>query len=104
MTRSYQVCTRCVMDTSDLAIQFDADGICDHCRTFDAQVKPNWDTGPAGRAKLGLIVANIKRAGAGQDFDCIIGVSGGIDSSYLTYLAKEQLGLRPLVFHVDGGW
>lgn len=92
------------MDTTDAAIHFDAEGVCDHCRTFDEQVKPNWHTDARGRAALDRIVDEIKRSGKGQDFDCIIGMSGGIDSSYLTYLAKEQLGLRPLVFHVDAGW
>lgn len=104
MTRPSQVCTRCVMDTTDSAIQFDADGVCDHCLTFDTQVKPNWHTDDHGRAQLETVVDEIKRAGVGKDFDCIIGMSGGFDSSYLTYLAKEELGLRPLVFHVDAGW
>jgi N-acetyl sugar amidotransferase len=104
MNRPAQVCTRCVMDTTDAAIQFDDAGVCDHCLTFDAQVKPNWHTDEAGRAELETIVDDIRRAGAGHDFDCIIGMSGGFDSSYLTYLAKEELGLRPLLFHVDAGW
>ena len=65
---------------------------------------PNWHTDERGRRELAQIVDEIKQAGEGQDFDCIIGMSGGIDSSYLTYVAKEQLGLRPLVFHVDAGW
>lgn len=92
------------MDTSDSAIAFDERGVCDHCRTYGAQVAPNWDTGPRGRAKLDAIAAKIKATGRGKDFDCIIGMSGGIDSSYLTYVASRELGLRPLVFHVDAGW
>lgn len=92
------------MDTTDAAIRFDADGVCDHCLTFDTQVKPNWHTDQRGRDELNHVVEEIKRAGAGHDFDCLIGMSGGFDSSYLTYLAKEELGLRPLVFHVDAGW
>jgi N-acetyl sugar amidotransferase len=103
LTRPYQVCTRCVMDTTDSKIVFDAAGICDHCLTFDRQVKPNWHPDERGRAELQALVAKIKQAGAGKDFDCIIGMSGGIDSSYLTYIATE-FGLRPLVFHVDAGW
>lgn len=101
---SYQICTRCVMDTSDSKITFDAAGVCDHCRTFDQKILPNWHTDERGRRELDEIIAGIKAAGKGRDFDCIIGMSGGIDSSYLTYLAKEQFGLRPLVFHVDAGW
>lgn len=92
------------MDTSDAKIRFDRDGVCDHCVTFDRDIRPNWHTDVRGRRELEQIIARIKQEGAGRDFDCIIGMSGGIDSSYLTYLAKEQFGLRPLVFHVDAGW
>ncbi len=99
-----QVCSRCVMDTSDSQISFDDEGVCDHCRTFDRDIKPNWDTSEVGWEKISNIAKRIKAAGSGKEFDCIIGMSGGIDSSYLVYLAKERLGLRPLVFHVDAGW
>lgn len=99
-----RVCSRCVMDTTDSAIKFDANGVCDHCITFDSDIKPNWDTGPAGKVKLERMVSDIQQSGKGRDFDCIIGMSGGIDSSYLVYAAKELMGLRPLVFHVDAGW
>ena len=92
------------MDTSDAAISFDDNGVCDHCLTYYTRIKPNWHTDERGRAELDKLAANIKKAGEGNDFDCIIGVSGGIDSSYLTYLAKNDMGLRPLVFHVDAGW
>lgn len=102
--RPYQICTNCVMDTSDSAISFDEKGVCDHCRTFYAKVLPNWHTDERGRRELEKLAENIRKAGEGKDFDCIIGMSGGIDSSYLTYIAKEELGLRPLVFHVDAGW
>jgi len=98
MTVDYRICTNCVMDTSDSKITFGPDGVCDHCQTFYAQVVPSWDTGERGRAALERITAEIKKHGAGRDFDCIIGVSGGIDSSYLTYIAKTKLDLRPLVF------
>jgi N-acetyl sugar amidotransferase len=102
--KEYQICTNCVMDTSDPKITFDAKGVCDHCNGFYKHVLPKWQPNEAGRKILEKKVEQIKRAGAGKDFDCIIGISGGADSSYLTYLAKEQLGLRPLVFHVDAGW
>ncbi len=92
------------MDTTDSAIVFDDHGVCDHCRTFETRIKPNWHTDARSRADLDEIVARIKAAGKGRDFDCIIGVSGGIDSSYLTWLAKTELRLRLLVFHVDAGW
>jgi len=98
------ICKRCVMDSSDKAIYFNADGICDHCLTFDREIMPVWNNGFGRDEELKLIVDGIKKNGAGEDFDCILGMSGGIDSSYLLYLAKEKLGLRPLVFHVDAGW
>lgn len=102
--RDYEICTHCVMDTTDSMIQFDENGVCDHCNTFYNTILPNWHTDNHGGKELNRIVDEIKNAGKGKDFDCIIGMSGGIDSSYLTYLAKKELGLRPLVFHVDAGW
>ena len=102
--RTFQICSRCVMDTTDSKISFDENGVCDHCRSFDNDILPNWHTGPEGRATLEKIVARIKEDGKGRDFDCIMGMSGGADSSYLLHLAVRELGLRPLVFHVDGGW
>ncbi len=101
---SYQICSNCVMDTTDSMITFDQDGVCDHCNGFHKNIKPNWHTDDKGRRDLEAIVAKIKKEGEGKDFDCIMGMSGGVDSSYLTYIAKEKLGLRPLVFHVDAGW
>lgn len=101
---NYQICTNCVMDTTDTKITFDSHGVCDHCNTFINEILPNWRTDERGKWALDDVVEKIKREGAGKDFDCIIGMSGGIDSSYLTYIAKENLGLRPLVFHVDAGW
>lgn len=92
------------MDDTDTAIIFDSEGVCDHCRTFQRKVEPNWHTDYRGQQSLTALVDAIKASGKGKDFDCIIGMSGGIDSSYLTYLAKEHFGLRPLVFHVDAGW
>jgi N-acetyl sugar amidotransferase len=102
--RIYQICNSCVMDTSDSKIVFDKSGVCDHCNTFQKSTLPKWRTDAVGRLGLEKDVEKIKKSGRGKDFDCIIGMSGGIDSSYLTYLAKEELNLRPLVFHVDAGW
>lgn len=92
------------MDTTDSEIVFDARGVCDHCNNFYRNTLPSWHTDARGRAALDRIVDQIKKEGRGKDFDCIMGMSGGVDSSYLTYIAKEELGLRPLVFHVDAGW
>jgi N-acetyl sugar amidotransferase len=100
----YRICASCVMDTSDPGIQFDERGVCDHCNNFLRSTLPRWHPDETGQAMLQKKVDQIKQHGKGKEFDCIIGVSGGADSSYLVYLAKEKLGLRPLVFHVDGGW
>ena len=100
----YKICNNCVMDTTDQNISFDENGICDHCNTYYQKILPNWHKGNKARVKLEKIINKIKKDGKGKDFDCIIGMSGGIDSSYLTYIAKEKLDLRPLIFHVDAGW
>ena len=92
------------MDTTDSSIVFDEIGVCDHCKTFKEITLPKWNKDLSDKFLINQLVEKIKREGKGKDFDCIIGMSGGIDSSYLTYLAKEQMGLRPLVFHVDAGW
>jgi N-acetyl sugar amidotransferase len=92
------------MDTTDAKIQFNEKGMCDHCVGYYKNILPNWHTDEVGWQSLQEIVDKIKKEGKGKDFDCIMGMSGGVDSSYLTYLAKEKLGLRPLVFHVDAGW
>jgi N-acetyl sugar amidotransferase len=102
--RTYAICTNCIMDTTDPGIVFDARGQCDHCNNFYKYILPNWHPDERGARELASIVDTIKREGQGRDHDCIIGISGGVDSSYLTYYAKEKLGLRPLIFHVDAGW
>lgn len=101
---SLKICTNCVMDTSDSKIAFDENGVCDHCNDFYKNVLPNWHTGERGRSELLATVEKIKREGKGKDFDSILGLSGGVDSSYMLHLAVKEFGLRPLVFHVDGGW
>lgn len=102
--RPYQICVQCIMDTSDPRIAFDDKGVCEYCRNFELQIRPSWHPDERGARDLVRIAAEIRKAGKGKDFDCIIGLSGGLDSSYATYIAKERMGLRPLVFHVDGGW
>jgi N-acetyl sugar amidotransferase len=92
------------MDTTDSKITFDENGVCDHCNTFKKRVLPIWHPDENSMTKMQKLAEKIKQRGKGKDFDCIIGMSGGVDSSYLVYLAKEKLGLRPLVFHVDAGW
>ncbi|APG62489.1 LPS biosynthesis protein [Sphingorhabdus lutea] len=103
-SREYQICTRCIMDTSDPRIQFNDDGLCEYCINFDTTIKPNWHTDERGARELAALSEKIKAEGKGKDFDCIIGLSGGLDSSYATYIAVEKMGLRPLLYHVDAGW
>lgn len=92
------------MDTSDSNITFDERGWCDYCNNYYANILPNWHPDAEGEAVLQREIDEIKRHGKGRDHDCLIGISGGVDSSYVTYLAKEKFGLRPLLFHVDAGW
>ena len=99
-----QICTNCVMDTTDSAISFSESGVCDHCGIYYSKIEPSWKLLLENGSELKSMADKIRREGSGKDFDCIIGMSGGIDSSYLVYAAKEVMGLRPLVFHVDAGW
>lgn len=91
------------MDTSDAEIQFDQDGVCNHCHKFDDLQSKQLFRGAEGESRLSKIVEKIKADGIGKEYDCIIGLSGGVDSSYLAVKIKD-LGLRPLVVHVDAGW
>ena len=102
--RPYQICTRCVMDTSDSRIVFNRQGVCDHCLSFDRDVVPKWHPDEVGRMKVVETVERVKASGRGKEFDSILGLSGGLDSSYMLHLVVKEFGLRPLVFHVDGGW
>ena len=102
--KTHTICNNCVMDTTDSKITFDQKGVCDHCNTFYSDILPNWHTDERGDKALKEIVIKIKKEGEGKDFDCLMGMSGGIDSSYLLYVMVKKYGLRPLVFHVDAGW
>ena len=92
------------MDTTDPNIVFNIQGQCQFCNNFDGQIKPSWHTDVMGEGVLANMFRAICDAGRGKDFDCIIGLSGGLDSSYVAYVAKVKMGLRPLLFHVDAGW
>jgi len=102
--RSYQICANCIMDTSDSNIVFDERGWCDYCNNYHDNIVPNWHPDARGEREIMAQVEQIKRDGKGRDHDCLIGLSGGVDSSYVTYIAKEKFGLRPLLYHVDAGW
>lgn len=101
--RPYQMCVRCVMDTTDPAITFDADGICSHCHYFEREIMPWWPQGEAAPKALEEALGRIRKAGRGKRYDCVIGISGGVDSSFLAAKAVDW-GLRPLAIHVDAGW
>jgi N-acetyl sugar amidotransferase len=91
------------MDTSDPRIRFDSGGVCSHCVNFDTVTRKNWFPNEEGRARWSAIVQGIKSSGRKNEYDCILGLSGGVDSSYLAIKVRDW-GLRPLVVHVDAGW
>jgi len=103
MTSEYRICTRCLMDTTDPDILFDGQDVCNHCHDHDRLMKQKVITGKAGEEYLQKLVEQMKRDGRGKPYDCIIGVSGGVDSTYVAYLVKK-MGLRPLAVHMDNGW
>lgn len=102
-TVGLKVCSRCIYDERVAAISFDAAGVCNYCRQIDGLVRDYGTGTPEGEQRLQTIVDEIKRAGTGKQYDCVVGVSGGTDSSYMVYLAK-QWGLRPLAVHYDNTW
>ena len=102
---SYKICNNCVMDTSDPSIDFDENGQCSHCNSFYAKTLPTWQKLLSNKEALNRLKEDIQyRSHPKSDYDCLIGLSGGIDSSYLLHLAVNELNLHPLVFHVDAGW
>lgn len=105
MTKPYQICVHCVMDTSDPDITFDDEGVCNHCHRYEQLAKPIVNRADAGEAAgdLAKVVQVMKEAGRGKDYDCVIGLSGGVDSTYVAQKVIE-LGLRPLAVHFDSGW
>lgn len=102
--RQYQICSNCIMDTSDSNIIFDEAGRCDYCNNFAKNILPHWHPDENSRKEIDQVIKKIKKDGKGKPHDCLIGISGGVDSSYVAYIAKEKFGLRPLLFHVDAGW
>lgn len=102
--RAYQICKSCVMDTTDEDIVFDEHGVCTRCNEYKERILPQWNHGKGHEKELNALIAEIKRKGKGKDYDCILGLSGGLDSSYMLHLAVREWGLRPFVFHIDAGW
>lgn len=102
--RKYQVCNCCVMDTSDEDISFDSNGVCMRCNEYKTRIEPKWNHGKGHEKELQKLINDIKKSGQGKKYDCIIGLSGGLDSSYMLHLAVKEWGLKPFVFHIDAGW
>lgn len=103
MEKEYRICKRCVMDTTDPDIVFGEKGICNNCKDYFEIEKRFVFKGEEGKKKLEEIVNKIKEDGKHKEYDCILGLSGGTDSSYVAYLAKKN-GLRVLAVHMDNGW
>jgi N-acetyl sugar amidotransferase len=102
--QSYQQCSRCLFDNHVYPnITFNSKSVCNICIIYEELQNRTVLKGPLGAQKLSNLINEIKSKGEDKEFDCILGVSGGVDSSYVAYLAKEW-GLRPYVIHVDGGW
>ena len=104
MSATGRICTVCVMDESNPAIQFDASGQCNCCRDAIERKPHEWWPGPEGVSRTQQLVSMLKREGQGRSYDVMLGLSGGIDSAYLAHLASRKYGLRVLAVHVDGGW
>jgi aminotransferase len=101
--REYQICKACVLDTSDPEIIFDNEGVCNYCHSYAAVTRSLPATDEAKQVELQRRVSIIKADGKNKKYDCIIGLSGGVDSTYLAWIVKES-GLRPMAVHVDAGW
>ena len=105
MEREYQICKRCLMDSTDPDNVFDSDGICKYCKNALKRLNEIYFVDPAiKKERLNQLVNKIKKDGKNKKYDCIIGLSGGTDSSYLAYYIVKELNLRPLAVHIDNGW
>ncbi len=100
----YQICSKTVMDTSDSEISFDSDGVCDHVTNYYKNVIPKLGSLKDRKITLEKKISEIKLKGKDKEYDCLLGLSGGLDSSYMLHLVTKEFGLRPLVFHTDCGW
>ena len=102
--REYKICKCCVMDTSDEDIVFDSKGVCMRCNEYKERIELEWNYGKGHEKELEQLIMSIKASGKDKEYDCILGLSGGLDSSYMLHLAVSEWGLRPFVFHIDAGW
>ena len=104
MKKEIITCTRCVMDTTAEEIIFDEAGVCNFCKHYDEVSTKDLYSDEEGEQKLNLLIKQIKEKGKNNKYDCLIGLSGGVDSSYVAYLVKKRYGLRALAIHLDNGW
>lgn len=99
-----KICANCVMDTTDPNIKFDENGVCERCKIYYSETLPKWNKGLGHEGELNGLIEKIKLEGRGKPYDCLLGMSGGFDSSYMLHMAIKEWGLRPLVFHIDAGF
>ena len=99
----YRICTRCIMDTTDPEIYFDDKGVCHRCHDYNRVIRDHVFADDTGKQRWHETAQRIKAEGYGKPYDCVIGLSGGVDSSYVAWLVKNA-GLRPLAVHLDNGW
>ena len=103
--KNVQVCSCCVMDNGDdIGLSFDENGVCDRCNEFNDRILKEWNYGNGHEEELAKLIQKIKEKGKKKKYDCILGLSGGLDSTYMLHLAVKEWGLRPFVFHIDAGW
>lgn len=104
MTDNYKICTKCIMDTTNPDIQFDENGICNHCHSYEKRAQKELYYKKDGEKRLNQLVDEIKNKGRNKEYNCIIGLSGGVDSSMVAYLVVKKLGLKPYAIHLDNEW
>jgi len=104
MNSEYRICTQCIMDTTAVEIRFDENGVCSFCHNYKETIKKDLYYENSGLLRIENLIKNIKKRGVNREYDCVIGVSGGVDSTYVAYLVKMKYGLRPLAIHLDNGW
>ncbi len=102
--RKYQICNLTVMDTSDPEIYFDENGVSNHFHSYQDYLKFQKPDKVEAKLQLERLVDQLRKEGKGSDYDCIIGLSGGVDSSYVSWYVSVILNLRPLIVHIDAGW
>lgn len=104
MRNSITICSNCVMDNSDEDVIFDNDGRCQRCNEFYERILPQWNYGKGHEKELANLIDSIKREGRNKEYDCLLGLSGGLDSAYLLHLCIVEWKLRPFVLHIDAGF